>query len=112
MERIVRVMEAGLQDTDRWIRVDRRPSGVCILEFHDLGLPLPDQKFFTITFDSYLLDLAVAGCFSRMCSEGSSCAITSNGQSILLEFRPAFWPFDVSWTVPRSDFVAAVVGLT
>jgi hypothetical protein len=112
MERVVRVTDSGIQDADRWLRIERSPNGVCTLEFYDLALPRSQQMFFTIDFDAYLLDLAVAGCYSRMCIEGSSCSITSNGPDVQLTFRPHDWPFDSEWIVPRSDFVAAVVGLT
>jgi hypothetical protein len=111
MERVVRVTDAGIQDADRWLRIERSPNGVCTLEFYDLALPRSQQMFFTIDFDGYLLDLAVAGCYSRMCVDGATCSITSDGADVHLQFKPGDWPFDCEWIVPRSDFVAAVVGL-
>ena len=112
MERVVRVMESGVQDADRWLRIERTPDGFCNIEFYDLALPRSAQMFFDIEFDSYLLDLAVAGCYSRMCRGGSSCAITCDGPDVRLVFKPSQWPFECEWCVPRTDFVAAVVGLT
>ena len=111
MERVVRVVDKGVQDADRWLRIERSTNGVCTLEFYDLALPRCEQMFFQIEFDAYLLDLAVAGCYSRMSVEGSSCAITSTGSDVHLQFWPCDWPFESDWSVPRNDFVAAVVGL-
>lgn len=111
MERVVRVVDNGVQDPDRWLRIERDADGVCALEFYDLTLPRHQQMFFQIEFDAYLLDLAVSGCYSRMCVDGDSCSITSNGEDVILQFRPDDWPFDSEWSVPRRDFVAAVVGL-
>jgi hypothetical protein len=93
------------------LRIERYSSGICTLEFYDLALPRSQQMFFQIEFDAYLLDLAVAGCYSRMCVDGSSCAITSTGCDVHLQFKPLDWPFEAEWSVPRTDFVAAVVGL-
>ena len=112
MERVVRVTDSGVQDADRWLRIERTPDGICSLEFYDLALPRSQQMFFAIDFDAYLLDLAVAGCFSRMCVDGSSCAITSDGADVVVTFRPDEWPFESEWIVPRNDFIAAVVGLS
>jgi hypothetical protein len=112
MEKVVRVTDAGIQDADRWLRIERSPQGICTLEFYDLALPRSQQMFFSMDFDGYLLDLAVAGCYSRMCMDGSSCSITSSGNDVHIQFRPSDWPFDCEWIVPRSDFVSAVVGLT
>ena len=111
MERVVRVMDEGIQDADRWLRIERSPNGICTLEFYDLALPRSQQMFFQIDFDAYLLDLAVAGCYSRMCVDGSSCSITSCGNDVRLVFKPGGWPFECEWSVPRTDFVSAVVGL-
>ena len=111
MERVVRVMDEGIQDADRWLRIERSSNGICTLEFYDLALPRSQQMFFQIDFDAYLLDLAVAGCYSRMCVDGSSCSITSNGNDVRLVFKPGGWPFENEWAVPRTDFVSAVVGL-
>jgi len=111
MDRVIRVAVEGKQDPDRWIRVERMPTGAWRLEFFDLALPRRQRRFFSMPVDSTVLELALAGCDRHVAANGATCSIRSTENETRLSFRPSGWPFEAEWRVLRNDFVLAVISL-
>jgi hypothetical protein len=111
MERVIPVIKDGLQDPDRWLRVRDASPIAYAMEFYDLTLPRRLQKFFEAEFEKDLLGLAVIGGPASILADRACCSVTTMGEDVRLRFQPEDWPFECDWTVPRSDFVSAVMQL-
>jgi hypothetical protein len=108
MERVVRVMVDGVQDPDRWIRLERKSDGDWILDFYDLGLPRAKSLILRTTITGWGMDRVIYG--EQVRERGVTfCTESKSRNMVHITYRLKDWPFDSEWVLPRSDLLAAVV---
>lgn len=108
---LVSAREQGKPDVERWVRIERKPSQVCLLQFYDLALPRNDQRFFEVEFDLQFLTLAIAGATAQLVACDYTCAIRNIGDEMEIVFQPPGWPFAGRWCVERDEFLDAIASV-
>jgi hypothetical protein len=108
---LISTREEGRPDVERWVRIERVPGQVCMLQFYDLALPRTDQRFFEVEFDLQLLTMAIAGATSQIVAGDFTCAIRNLGDEMEIVFQPEGWPFAGRWCVERDEFLDAIASV-